>query len=286
MDAVTIITVTVMTGAASLLFGAILPSPEMARDREQEPHPDAAAPAAERELTIDELAEQTRVPSRTIRFYQSEGALPKPTIRGRVAYYGQAHVERLAQITELQDRGLRIRAIRDVLARTAKGEFSLNEWIGSHDQLSSPWASDRPKVMTEAELAAELEGRRPGLLGELVRVGAIERRGDAYLVESPARLGLLLRLDAVGMPLHTAEGAFALMQKQLGRLAEDLTSYFVKNADALGDDVDATYAELRPVSLEAVRLVFAREMERSQRRATESGAAAVLTKQKRQRTRR
>lgn len=258
----------------------------MARDREQEPHPDAADPAAERELTIDELAEQTRVPSRTIRFYQSEGALPKPTIRGRVAYYGQAHVERLAQITELQDRGLRIRAIRDVLARTAKGEFSLNEWIGSHDQLSSPWASDRPKVMTEAELAAELEGRRPGLLGELVRVGAIERRGDAYLVESPARLGLLLRLDAVGMPLHTAEGAFAIMQKQLGRLAEDLTSYFVKNADALGDDVDATYAELRPVSLDAVRLVFAREMERSQRRATESGAAAVLTKQKRQKTRR
>lgn len=275
-----------MTGAAKLLFEAILPSPPMAREREPHPHPEASASPSERELTIDELAEATRVPSRTIRFYQSEGALPKPTIRGRVAYYGQAHVERLAQITELQDRGLRIRAIRDVLARTAKGEFSLNEWIGSHDQLSSPWASDRPKVMTESELGAELEGRRPGLLGELVRVGAIERRGDAYLVESPSRLGLLLRLDAVGMPLHTAEGAFALMQKQLGRLADDLTDYFVKNADALGDDVDATYAELRPVSLEAVRLVFAREMERSQRRATESGAAAVLTKQKRRRTRR
>jgi DNA-binding transcriptional MerR regulator len=254
----------------------------MAREpREAQPPNDAEAPSAEREFTIDELAEQTRVPSRTIRFYQSEGALPKPTIRGRVAYYGQAHVERLARITELQDRGLRIRAIRDVLARTAKGEFSLHEWLGSHDQLSSPWASDRPKVMTEAELGAELEGRRPGLTGELLRIGALERRGDSYLVESPSRLGLLLRLDAVGMPLQTAEGAFALMQKQLGRLADDLTAYFLKNADALGEDVDATYAELRLVSLEAVRLVFAREMERSQRRATESGAAAVLTKQKR-----
>jgi hypothetical protein len=76
------------------------------------------------------------------------------------------------------------------------------------------------------------------------------------------------------------------MQKQLGRLADDLTAYFVKNADALGDDVDTTYAELRPVSLEAVRLVFAREMERAQRSATESGAAAVLTKHKRQKARR
>ena len=87
-----------------------------------------------REYTIDELASVTRVPSRTIRFYQSEGALPKPTIRGRVAYYGQAHVERLAQITALQDRGLQIRAIRDVLSRAEKGEFSLQEWLGSHDR--------------------------------------------------------------------------------------------------------------------------------------------------------
>ena len=37
------------------------------------------------EYTIDELARVSRVPSRTIRFYQSEGALPKPTIKGRVA---------------------------------------------------------------------------------------------------------------------------------------------------------------------------------------------------------
>src|SRR5690606_5948578 len=98
------------------------------------------------EYTIDELATATRVPSRTIRFYQSEGALPKPTIKGRVAYYGQAHVERLAQITELQDRGLQIKAIRAVLARAEKGEFSLQEWLGSHDKLAAPWAADRPKV--------------------------------------------------------------------------------------------------------------------------------------------
>src|SRR5688500_15679931 len=84
--------------------------------------------ASGKELTIDELATLTRVPSRTIRFYQSEGALQKPIIKGRVAYYGPAHVERLAQITSLQDRGLQIKAIRDVLNRTESGEFSLQEW--------------------------------------------------------------------------------------------------------------------------------------------------------------
>jgi DNA-binding transcriptional MerR regulator len=239
------------------------------------------AKADAREFTIDELATLTRVPSRTIRFYQSEGALPKPTIRGRVAFYGDSHVDRLAQITTLQDRGLQIKAIRDVLEQAAKGEFSLQEWLGSHDQLSSPWAGDRPKVVTADEMQTELTGRRPGLLGDLVRVGLVTRRGDAYLVDSPALLGLALRLEAVGMPVENVQAAFKLLNKHLGRLADDLTSYFIKNADALGEDVDQAYDELRPVSLEAVRVIFAREMERTTRKATESGAAAVLSKRKR-----
>jgi DNA-binding transcriptional MerR regulator len=233
------------------------------------------------EYTIDELATLTRVPSRTIRFYQSEGALPKPVIKGRVAYYLAAHVERLAQITALQDRGLQIKAIRDVLERARKGEFSLQEWLGSHDQLSTPWVGDRPKVMTETELLAELDGRRPGLVGDLTRIGAIERKGDAYLVESPALLALALRLESVGMPLETVKGTFALLNKHLSRLSDDLVSFFVKNADALGDDADKAYAELRPVSLEAVRIVFAREMGRTLRKATESGATAIFTRRKR-----
>lgn len=235
----------------------------------------------EKQYTIDELATLTRVPSRTIRFYQSEGALQKPVIKGRVAFYGQEHVERLAQITALQDRGLQIKAIREVLRQADVGEFSLQEWLGSHEQLSSPWATDRPKVLTETELHAELAGRRPGLVGELSRIGVIERRGDAYLVESPALLSLVLRLEKVGVPLDTARGAFAILNKHLARLADDLASFFIKSSDALGDNIEEAYSELRPVSLEAVRVVFAREMERTLRKATESGAAAVFTRRKR-----
>jgi len=40
------------------------------------------------EYTIDDLAAVSRVPSRTIRFYQSKGALQSPKIKGRVAFYG------------------------------------------------------------------------------------------------------------------------------------------------------------------------------------------------------
>ena len=38
--------------------------------------------------TIDEISALAQIPSRTIRFYQSRGALMPPVIRGRVAFYG------------------------------------------------------------------------------------------------------------------------------------------------------------------------------------------------------
>ena len=71
--------------------------------------------------TIDELAGLTGVPSRTIRFYQSKGTLPSPQRKGRVALYGPEHVDRLKLIAELQDRGLRLDAIRDVLGELEVG---------------------------------------------------------------------------------------------------------------------------------------------------------------------
>ena len=76
---------------------------------------------SEATLTIDDLSARTGIPSRTIRFYQASGALPPPEKRGRVAYYGEKHVERLELIGNLQDRGLQIRAIRDLALRIDRG---------------------------------------------------------------------------------------------------------------------------------------------------------------------
>ena len=43
-------------------------------------------------FTIDELAALTKVPSRTIRFYQARGILDRPERVGRKAVYTRAHV--------------------------------------------------------------------------------------------------------------------------------------------------------------------------------------------------
>ncbi|KAB2899737.1 MAG: MerR family transcriptional regulator, partial [Kofleriaceae bacterium] len=132
------------------------------------PPPSAAKPDDDAAMTIDELAAHTGVPTRTIRFYQARGALMRPEIRGRVAYYVGAHVERLRLIAQLQDRGLRIDAIRDVVAGIDRGELDLAEWLGLEREVQAPWADDQAKTVDEDGLYALAGSRRPGLVADLL----------------------------------------------------------------------------------------------------------------------
>ncbi|MSP63604.1 MAG: MerR family transcriptional regulator [Myxococcales bacterium] len=264
--------------------GALAPPPGLPDNRTAVPD-DATAT----EYTIDELATATRVPSRTIRFYQSKGALPGPEIRGRVAFYGPAHVERLKLIGSLQDRGWSIRAIRDLLQQADKGEPSLHEWLGLENQLQEPWANDRPRVVTDGELRELLGVRGPGAIAEMIRLKQIERRGDSYLIHSPALLQVGLRLEAAGVDFETGAGAAAILRKHLGRAAAELSLYFQKRVGAgfgraiTATDLGEAYQALRPLGQEAVRVVFAQEMEREVRKLVDSGAATELARARKKR---
>jgi DNA-binding transcriptional MerR regulator len=226
------------------------------------------------EQTIDELSALTKVPSRTIRFYQAKGVLPRPELRGRVAYYGPAHVQRLSLIASLQDRGLRIDAIRELVARIDKGELDVNEWLGLDAELQGAWATDQPRTMTEAEILEVVGEPRPGLLSSLVRAHLAERHGEVYLVKSPALLGVAARLLAAGVDLDLSREAGEILRKHLGRAAADLAEHFF--AHARDEDFKAALAALRPLGLEAVRVIFAQEMERVLRKKAERGDTVKL----------
>lgn len=230
------------------------------------------------EHTIDEIATVARVPSRTIRFYQARGALMPPEIRGRVAYYGERHLERLRLIAQLQDRGLSIKAIRDLLASIDKGETDLAEWLGVESALQASWADDHPRTVTEEELYELAGSRRPGLLADLLRAKLLERRGDVLLLLSPALLGVAMKLEAAGVDLETALKAAEIVRKHMTRAAGDLVELFVKRAQdgAIETDAAAMFQALRPTGLEAVRVIFGREMEKALRKLLESGKIATL----------
>ena len=141
------------------------------------------------EYTIDELATRRRAcPAAPSASISRRARCRAPQIRGRVAYYGPAHVERLKLIGSLQDRGLRIRAIRDLLAQADKGELALNEWLGLEQQLQEPWAERSARAsLDRGRAASELLGdRRPGAIAELLRAASSSSgSGDGYLVQQP-----------------------------------------------------------------------------------------------------
>ena len=240
------------------------------------------------QLTIDQLAAASRVPSRTIRFYQSRGALMNPEIRGRVAYYGKPHVERLKLIAQLQDRGLRIDAIGDLMKRIDRGEVDLAEWLGVEEQMQAPWALDQARTVTEAELYEIAGSRRPGLLADLARAHIVERKGDVYLLASPALLAVAIKLEGVGIDLETAAEASSILRKHLGRAVGDLVDLFVDRiADGQLpiDNASKLFETFRAAGVESVRVLFAREMEGELRKLLASGKLAALSARARKKKR-
>jgi DNA-binding transcriptional MerR regulator len=232
--------------------------------------------------TIDELAAATGVPSRTVRHYQWVGALPPPVRKGRIAFYRDEHLQRLRLIGQLQDRGLHLRAIRDALRQAAHRRLSLEEWLGIGEHLRQPWSAETPLVLSEAELRERLGDRPAGFVATLGRTGLLRRQGDqlapAYLVPSPGLLDIGLKLHDAGLDIETGAEAAALIRRSMRRAAAKLVRHFAKrsgrgfarsrSANAVGEALTA----LRSLGAEAVRLVFAQEVERALRAAMEKGA--------------
>ena len=242
--------------------------------------------ASEHTFTIDELAASSSVPSRTIRFYQSRNALMAPEIRGRVAFYGKPHVDRLKLIAQLQDRGLRIDAIGDLMKRIDRGEVDLAEWLGIEEQMQTPWALDQARTVSEAELYEIAGSRRLGLIADLGRAGIVERKGDVYLVASPALLGIAMRLEAVGIDLETAVRASEILGKHLGRAVEDLVDLFlsrVKDGHVSIAQSKKLFETFRTVGVDAVRVLFAHRMESALRKLSASGKLASVASRKKKR---
>jgi DNA-binding transcriptional MerR regulator len=226
------------------------------------------------EYTIDELAANTGVPSRTIRFYQAKGVLPPPRKRGRVAVYDDSHVARLKVVGELQDKGLRLRAIRDVICRDDLDNDAIQKWLGVGERLSS-LTEDVPQLLSEEELKRHLGDPPPGVISRLVRRGAIQPQGEGanrrYLVESPALLALGARLYDAGIDIDTAIVLHEILQRRFARAAGEVVEFAIKKVGhGFGrspepEDITAALETLfqRGVGAEAVRLIFAKELERA-----------------------
>jgi len=78
---------------------------------------------AEREFSLAQLATESGVPERTIRYYISRGILEGPARGGRGAFYTRQHLDRLDEIQRKQARGLTLAQIEMESAEQSTGSL-------------------------------------------------------------------------------------------------------------------------------------------------------------------
>jgi DNA-binding transcriptional MerR regulator len=243
---------------------------------------DASAGEDEETLSLQELAERSGLPARTIRWYQSEGLLPKPGKRGRDAVYRAEHLERLALIAELRDRGLTLVAIRDLVARE-RPAATVAEWLGVDATLTAPWSDDRPRVVDRDALAALIGDRRPGLLAELQDADYVKVvDGASWLVPSPTLLDLALQLHDAGIDIELGGQLRDLLRRRLAKVVDDAVKLLVERTgtgfagNATPEELATAVGALRPVARETTSLILAQEVERALRQLVDRGPEAVV----------
>lgn len=147
------------------------------------------------EYRIEELARAAGVAVDTIRFYQGKGLLAAPRRDGRVTWYSDEHLERLARVRELQQRGFNLAVIQ---------RFLSGELEDSDEALVAAITSPTtPESVTLEELATR-SGVPAALLRQLEQAGLlVPLAGEEprYPAEDVLAVRAGLKLLEAGVPL-------------------------------------------------------------------------------------
>jgi DNA-binding transcriptional MerR regulator len=82
----------------------------------------------DRQMTLAEIAEESGIPARTIRFYIARGLLSGPVKGGRGAVYTAEHLGRLTRIKHLQTEGNTLSDIARILAGVSAEPEAPTPW--------------------------------------------------------------------------------------------------------------------------------------------------------------
>ncbi|MBM3660296.1 MAG: MerR family transcriptional regulator [Actinobacteria bacterium] len=186
---------------------------------------------AEATLRVEDLARAADVSVDTIRFYQKRRLLPPPTRRGRIAWYGPEHTERLARIRDLQQRGFSLALIRRLL----DGELDAADVPLAAAVATAAAGADDPDdavdtaLLTLDDVAAGAGVPAP-LLDAVVRAGVlVPRVVDGEERFAPADVDLVrggLALLEAGFPLADLLSLAGRHDAATHAIAEDAVRLF------------------------------------------------------------
>ncbi len=175
---------------------------------------------------IDELAQLSGIPSRTIRFYNTQGLLPAPLMRGRIAYYSQDHLLVLNVIKELKEQqNLPLEVIKQLLEiRAQHGDVQMN--LALKQRLLRPLTSGGAEVQLSKEALMQQTGAVEARIDELTSQGLLfpaQIKGQpVFSGDDVLLLQLYESLEQLGLPIALP----ALIRFQLRQLVRSEIAAF------------------------------------------------------------
>jgi DNA-binding transcriptional MerR regulator len=155
---------------------------------------------------IDALAHLSGVPSRTIRFYNTQGMLPPPIMHGRIAYYNQEHLLVLSIIKELKEQQkLPLENIKQLLeVRARHGDVQMN--LALKQRLLRPLTSNAQEVRISKRALMQQTGVSEARIDELASQGLLfpvksgENVQSLFTGDDILLLQIYERLEFLGLP--------------------------------------------------------------------------------------
>jgi DNA-binding transcriptional MerR regulator len=230
------------------------------------------------EYRIEQLARASGMAVDTIRFYQGKGLLEAPRREGRVTWYGEAHLERLRRIRELQRRGFTLTVIRLFL----EGELEPSD----ESLVAAVTRPATPQTLTLDELA-ERSGVAAPLLKNLEQAGLLVpiEGGDEplYPADDLDAIAAGMQLISAGVPLGSLielGREYATATDRVARQAVDLFDTYVRERiQSEGGETEAAerrllqlFNDLMEASGRLVRHHFQRTLLRAAREHIEKKA--------------
>jgi DNA-binding transcriptional MerR regulator len=216
---------------------------------------------------VEQLAAAADVSVDTVRYYQSLGLVPAPEREGRIAWYGDEHLERIRDVRSLQRRGLTLAAV----GRLVAGELSPAD-ADLAAAIAAARAAGAAELLTLAQFAVA-----SGVPASLIQ--AVEREGirvgqrvdgeERYTTEDIELVRRALRLLELGLPLGDLLSLGREAHDALVGLAERAVDLFdehvrkpihdtAPSTDAAAEQMVASFRELLPVVTDLVSRHFRR----------------------------
>ena len=221
---------------------------------------------AEALLDLQGLAAASGVSARTIRYYQAERLLPAPLADPsdrRVARYGAEHLDRLADIARLRERGLKLTAIADLFADSDSGQ-PVTSWLEYRDHFRG-WVDNRPDTVTVEEFERRIAGLPDGAVEVLVVANLIAFHDGVVAILSPTLLDVSIELMRLGMQPAMVIRTGALLRVHLAAAADGLVDMFEEVFDENAVEVDlGSLGDLfRRIAASAAGETFVQELDRA-----------------------